>query len=63
LVPFDATVKTYNFDIDIASKEYLDVLNKYNQTNLQSTFSIKLRQIENATPDAAEPSKKCCLLF
>ncbi|MBB5394220.1 exopolysaccharide transport family protein [Mucilaginibacter sp. AK015] len=63
LVPFDATVKTYNFDIDIASKEYLDVLNKYNQTNLQSTFSIKLRQVELATPDAAEPSKKMLLII
>ncbi|MFD0793900.1 exopolysaccharide transport family protein [Mucilaginibacter litoreus] len=63
LVPFDATVKTYNYDIDIASKEYLDVLNKYNQTNLQSTFSIKLRQVEPATPDAAEPSKKLLLII
>ncbi|RFZ94532.1 lipopolysaccharide biosynthesis protein [Mucilaginibacter conchicola] len=62
LVPFDATVKTYNYDIDIASKEYLDVLNKYNQTNLQSTFSIKLRQVEQAVPDAAEPSKKILLI-
>ncbi|MBL4676121.1 MAG: lipopolysaccharide biosynthesis protein [Mucilaginibacter sp.] len=61
LVPFDATVKTYNYDIDIASKEYLDVLNKYNQTNLQSTFSIKLRQVEQAMPGAAEPSKKILL--
>lgn len=63
LVPFDATVKTYNFDIDIASKEYLDVLNKYNQTNLQSTFSIRLRLAESATPDAAEPSKKMLLII
>ncbi|RYU92057.1 lipopolysaccharide biosynthesis protein [Mucilaginibacter terrigena] len=63
LVPFDANVKTYNYDIDIASKEYLDVLNKYNQTNLQSTFSIKLRQAEAATPDAAEPSKKMLLII
>lgn len=62
LVPFDATVKTYNFDIDIASKEYLDVLNKYNQTNLQSNFSIKLTQIEKATPDIAQPSKKMLLI-
>ncbi|TWR25651.1 lipopolysaccharide biosynthesis protein [Mucilaginibacter achroorhodeus] len=61
LVPFDATVKNYNYDIDIASKEYLDILNKYNQTNLQSTFSIKLRQVEPAMPDAAEPSKKLLL--
>lgn len=63
LVPFDANVKTYNYDIDIASKEYLDVLNKYNATNLQSTFSIKLRQAEAATPDAAEPSKKMLLII
>ena len=62
LVPFDATVKTYTFEIDIASKEYLDVLNKYNATNLQSSNSIKLRQIERATPEAAEPSKKMLLI-
>lgn len=63
LVPFDATVKTYNFELDIASKEYLEVLNKYNETNLKSTFSIKLRQVDAATPDAAEPSKKMLLII
>jgi uncharacterized protein involved in exopolysaccharide biosynthesis len=63
LVPFDATVKTYNFDIDIASKEYMDVLNKYNETNIKATNSIKLRQVETAVPDAAEPSKKMLLII
>ncbi|RFZ84546.1 lipopolysaccharide biosynthesis protein [Mucilaginibacter terrenus] len=63
LVPFDATVKTYNFELDIASKEYLDVLNKYNETNLQSTFSVKLQQVEQATPQGAEPSKKMLLII
>ncbi|WP_428331028.1 exopolysaccharide transport family protein [Mucilaginibacter sp.] len=62
LVPFDATVKTYEFDIDILSKEYLDVLNKYNATNLQSNFSIKLMQVEPATPDIAQPTKKMLLI-
>ena len=62
LVPFDATVKTYEFDIDIAGKEYLDVLNKYNQTNLQSNFSIKLQQVEPAIPEVAQPSKKILLI-
>ena len=61
LVPFDATVKTYESDIAIASQEYLDVLNKYNAVNLQSNFSIKLMQVEPATPDVAEPSKKMLL--
>jgi len=62
LVPFDATVKTYDFDIDIAGKEYLDVLNRYNETNLKSNFSINLRQVEIATPDVAQPSKKIFLI-
>lgn len=63
LVPFDAKVKTYDFDIDIAGKEYLDVLNKYNETNLRSNFSIKLIQVEIATPDVAQPSKKMLLII
>ncbi|BAU54968.1 GumC family protein [Mucilaginibacter gotjawali] len=62
LVPFDAKVKTYESDITIASQEYLDVLNKFNALNLQSNFSIKLMQVEPATPDVAEPSKKMLLI-
>lgn len=62
LVPFDAKVKTYESDVTIASQEYLDVLNKYNALNLQSNFSIKLMQVEPATPDVAEPSKKILLI-
>ncbi|ASU33860.1 GumC family protein [Mucilaginibacter xinganensis] len=62
LVPLDATVKRFEFDIDIASKEYLDVLNRYNATNLQSKFSIRLMQVEPATPDIAQPSKKMLLI-
>jgi succinoglycan biosynthesis transport protein ExoP len=62
LVPFDATVKTYESDITIASQEYLDVLNKFNALNLQSNFAIKLIQVEPATPDVAEPSKKMLLI-
>jgi succinoglycan biosynthesis transport protein ExoP len=63
LVPFDASVKTFNFDINIASQEYIDVLNKYNETSLQATLAIKLRQVETAMPDAAEPSKKMLLII
>jgi len=62
LVPFDATVKTFESDISIASQEYLDVLNKYNALNLQSNFSIKLNQVQEATPSIAEPSKKMLLI-
>ena len=62
LVPFDAIVKRYEFDINIASQEYLDALNKYNQISLQANFSIKLSQVEPATANSAEPSKKMLLI-
>jgi succinoglycan biosynthesis transport protein ExoP len=62
LVPFDANVKTYESDITIASQEYLDVLNKFNQAQLESNFSIKLSQVEQAAPNTAEPSKKMLLI-
>jgi uncharacterized protein involved in exopolysaccharide biosynthesis/Mrp family chromosome partitioning ATPase len=62
LVPFDANVKTYESDIAIASQEYLDILNKYNQAQLESNFSIKLAQVQPATPNTAEPSKKMLLI-
>ncbi|WP_259070659.1 exopolysaccharide transport family protein [Mucilaginibacter sp. X4EP1] len=62
LVPFDAIVKTYESDVNIAAQEYLDILNKYNALNLQSNFSIKLAQVEPATPDVAQPSKKIFLI-
>lgn len=62
LVPFDAIVKTYESDVSIAGQEYLDILNKYNALNLQSNFSIKLAQVEPATPDVAQPSKKIFLI-
>lgn len=62
LVPFDAKVKTYDFDINIASQEYLDVLNKYNATNLKSNFNIELIQVEKAEPEAPQPSKKMLLI-
>lgn len=63
LVPLDATVKTYQFAIEVASKEYQDVLNRYNQANLQSKTDAKLIQIEVATPERAQPSKKMLLVI
>lgn len=62
MVPFEAILGTFQQDITIASQEYLDVLNKYNQALLESNFSIKLQQVEQATPNTAEPSKKILLV-
>ncbi|MES2275070.1 MAG: AAA family ATPase [Bacteroidota bacterium] len=63
LVPLDAKVKAYNFDIENASKEYQDALSRYNLTNLQSNSSSKLIQVEIAMPERAQPSKKMLLVI
>jgi succinoglycan biosynthesis transport protein ExoP len=63
LVPFDATVKKYTFDIDMAMKEYMDALNRFNETNFRLTNSVKVRLVDKAAPDVAEPSKKMLLII
>ncbi len=62
LVPHEAVIQEYENNIDIAAREYLDILNRYNETNLNSNFSVKLRQIDLAMPEAALPSKKMLLV-
>jgi succinoglycan biosynthesis transport protein ExoP len=63
LVPLDAKLKAYGFDIDNATKEYQDVLAKYNYTNLQNNSGSKLLQVELASPERANPSKKMLLVI
>jgi Mrp family chromosome partitioning ATPase/uncharacterized protein involved in exopolysaccharide biosynthesis len=63
LVPFDAVVQTLERDIEVASTEYLDVLNKYNQVNMQANSNTKLRQIQLAMPGLPQPSKKMLLVI
>ncbi|WP_345954735.1 Wzz/FepE/Etk N-terminal domain-containing protein [Mucilaginibacter sp. PAMB04168] len=63
LVPHEAVVQSDESAIQIARDEYMDVLEKYNQTSLESNFSVNLRQIETAMPGAAQPSKKMLLVI
>ncbi|WP_026903390.1 exopolysaccharide transport family protein [Pedobacter glucosidilyticus] len=63
LVPFEAIVQSYERDIDVASSEYLDVLNKYNDANMQSNYKAKLRLIQQAMPGLPQPSKKMLLVI
>ena len=62
LVPHEAVIQSYETEIDIASKEYIEILKKFNQTSLESSFSVRLRQIELAMPGAAQPSKKMLIV-
>jgi succinoglycan biosynthesis transport protein ExoP len=63
LVPKDADIQALDMNIDIASKEYLDILNKYNQSNLESTFTSNVSMVQPAVPGMAQPSKKMLLVI
>ena len=63
LVPHEAVIQSYETEIDIASKEYIEILKKFNQTSLESSFSVRLRQIELAMPGGAQPSKKMLIVI
>lgn len=58
LVPFEAVVQSYERDIDIASREYLDILNKYNQLGMDPDDPVKLTQVQAAMPGQGTPTKK-----
>ena len=62
LVPHEAVIQAYEGNINVASQEYLEVLKKYNQTNMAFTSSSSLKQIEMAMPGAPQPSKKTLLV-
>jgi succinoglycan biosynthesis transport protein ExoP len=63
LVPKDADITSLDMNIDIASKEYLDILNKYNQSSLESSFSTKMNIAQLGVPGLAQPSKKMLLVI
>ncbi|MEH3113560.1 GumC family protein [Pedobacter terrae] len=62
LVPQEAEVQTLEMSVDIASKEYLDILNKYNQSNLESGVESKMNIVQLGVGGLAQPSKKFSLI-
>lgn len=63
MVPHEAEVQSLERDVEISGREYLEALNKSNQSNMESGFSIKLNQVQSATPGLAQPSKKMLLVI
>lgn len=62
LVPHEALIQSYEGSVDVAGKEYLDIQNRFNETSLESSMNVQLRQIEMAMPGPAQPSKKLLLV-
>lgn len=58
MVPFDAGVQNFERDADVATKEYMDALNRYNQSNVEKSIGLKLQVAQMGLPGPPEPSKK-----
>ena len=63
LVPNEAQIQEFETGIDIASKEYMEALQRYNNATLESSFPVFLKQAEKALPGNIQPSKKLILLI
>ncbi|RZJ76592.1 MAG: hypothetical protein EOO45_01725 [Flavobacterium sp.] len=62
MVPFDAGVQNYERNADVATKEYLEILARYNQTTLDKNIGIRLQLVQEAIPTLPESSKKIIYL-
>jgi len=58
MVPTDAGVQNLQRDAELATKEYMDALNRYNQTTVEKNTTVRLQITEEGMPGAPEPSKK-----
>jgi len=63
LVPHEAVVQGYESSIDIASREYLELLQKYNQTSMETGFTNPMKQTETADLGVIQPSKKIMIIL
>ena len=63
LLPAQAAVKSYERDIDVATKEYLDAQDKYNQANVSTITPVQLRQLQNAMPRRVQSTEKQLTVF
>jgi len=62
MVPFDAGIQNYEREADLATKDYMDALNRYNQTRTEQNFGLKLNVAQVGLIGKAEPSKKIIYL-
>ncbi|WP_461452333.1 exopolysaccharide transport family protein [Mucilaginibacter sp.] len=64
VVPHEAVVQQDESAIDVAQKEYLDILNRFNQTSLDASYNGGLlKQLDIAMPGTVTPTKKMLLVI
>lgn len=62
MVPFDAGIQNYMRDADVATKEYTDALNRFNQTRTDQSIGLRLNIEEPGLPGFPKPSMKIVFL-
>jgi len=62
LVPHEAVIQSLETEVDISSKEYIEILQKFNQSSMESSIMPRLKLIELAMPGPPAPSKKTILI-
>ncbi|MBU1761883.1 MAG: lipopolysaccharide biosynthesis protein [Bacteroidetes bacterium] len=63
LVPQEAVIQSLERKIEISTKEYLAILERFNAASLEASLDSKLRQIQEAMPGTQLPSKKMLLII
>ena len=58
LVPFDAGIQGYERDAEVATKEYLEVLERFNQGNIQKSVGLRLQIAQIGMPGLPITSKR-----
>lgn len=62
MVPFDADIQNYERDADLATKDYMAALDRYNNTRTEQNIGLKLTIDQVGLPGLPEPSKKIIYL-
>ena len=58
LVPFDAGIQGYERDAEVATKEYLEVLERFNQGNIEKSVGLRLQIAQLGLPGSPLTSKR-----
>jgi hypothetical protein len=58
LVPFDAGIQGYERDAEVATKEYLEVLERFNQGNIEKSVGLRLQIAQLGLPGLPSTSKR-----
>ena len=58
LVPNEAIIQNFEYRFDVASREYIELLAKFNQASIVGNYEVSVKQAEIAQPTNALPSNK-----